>query len=586
MSAPEKVNILLVDDQPARLLSYCSILEELNQNLITASSGSEALNKVMKQEFAVILLDVSMPGIDGFETASLIHEHPRYERTPIIFVTGVHMTELDRLKGYKLGAVDYVHVPVVPEILRSKVAVLVELHFKRRELQRLNRSLEEANRNLERMNSTLQAEKARELERLNRDLTRANAEFEAANRALASEVDERRRAEQALRAADRQKNEFIAILAHELRNPLAPIHNALQIMQRVRIDNAQVATSRDIIERQSKHLSRLVDDLLDVSRITNGRINLQREPVDVATFVSRAIEANQPLLAERRHSLVVEPSLEPLRVQGDSTRLTQIVGNLINNAAKFTEPGGHIVVSTRRRDDSAEVCVRDDGIGIPTEKIADLFELFTQGPRGDEQPHSGLGIGLALARRLVEMHGGNITVRSDGSGYGSEFIVRLPIASAAAGTGPDPADAVGLATDVGSRHRILIADDNRDALESLETLLTLDGHTVFTALDGEQALALANEHRPEIALLDIGMGKLDGYAVARGIRGQDWGAATTLVAITGWGQDGDRRRSGEAGFDLHLVKPVEFDAIRRILEALPPRTAVSSSVTRHAASAY
>jgi CheY-like chemotaxis protein len=287
----DKVNILLVDDQPARLLSYRSILEDLKQNLVTANSGNEALSKVMKQDFAVILLDVSMPGMDGFETASLIHEHPRYERTPIIFVTGVHITELDRLKGYKLGAVDYVNVPVVPEILRSKVAVLVELYLKRRELQNLNRSLEEANQNLERANSTLQADKARELERLNRDLTRANAEFEAANRALASEVDERRRIEQALRAADRQKNEFIAILAHELRNPLAPIHNALQLMQRGTIDDAQVSSARDIIARQSKHLSRLVDDLLDVSRVTRGTVTLSMRRLELATVVARAVEA-------------------------------------------------------------------------------------------------------------------------------------------------------------------------------------------------------------------------------------------------------------------------------------------------------
>jgi len=574
----EKVNILLVDDQPGRLLSYRSILEDLNQNLVTAASGSEALSKVMKQDFAVILLDVSMPGIDGFETASLIHEHPRYERTPIIFVTGVHITELDRLKGYKLGAVDYVNVPVVPEILRSKVAVLVELHLKRRELQNLNSSLAEANRNLERLNSTLQADKARELERLNRDLTRANAEFEAANHALETEVEERRRIEQALRAADRQKNEFIAILAHELRNPLAPIHNALQIMQRGSIGDPQVATARDIIQRQSKHLSRLVDDLLDVSRITNGRINLHREPVQVAAFLSRAVEANQPLLAERQHVLEVDAPPETLVVNGDTTRLTQIVGNLINNATKFTEPGGRIRVSAARCDDEVEICVRDNGVGIAPHMLPQLFGLFTQAHQLGDHPPGGLGIGLALARRLVEMHGGNITARSAGIGHGSEFVVRLPLDD---GDADVPAAEGASAPAVHANpHRILIADDNRDALESLETLLALEGHTVFTALDGEQALAIATEQQPEIALLDIGMAKMDGYAVARAIRKHDWGRSLTLVAVTGWGQEGDRRRSAESGFDMHLVKPVDFDAIRSILDAIPTRASTGGAGLR------
>jgi signal transduction histidine kinase len=584
MGEPEKVNILLVDDQPARLLSYCTILEDLQQNLVTANSGREALARAMKQEFAVILLDVSMPGMDGFETASLIHEHPRYERTPIIFVTGVHITELDRLRGYKLGAVDYVHVPVVPEILRSKVAVLVELHQKRRELQRLNESLALANRDLESANSTLAAEKARELEQLNADLTRANAEFEAANRALASEVDERRRAEQALRAADRQKNEFIAILAHELRNPLAPIHNALQIMQRVSIADPQIAAARDIIERQTLHLSRLVDDLLDVSRITNGRINLHREPVEVASFVARAVEANQPLLVQRGHELLLNAAPEPLVVHGDGTRLTQIVGNLINNAAKFTQPGGRIAVDVRRLDDEVEIRVRDNGIGIAPDVLPELFGLFAQAQGSGDQPHSGLGIGLALARRLVEMHGGAIAALSDGPGRGSEFAVRLPLV--AASPTRDERIARPASSDRGPCHRILIADDNRDALESLETLLKLEGHTVYTALDGEQALAVAGDRRPDVALLDIGMGKLDGYEVARAIRRQTWGPSTTLIAITGWGQEGDRRRSAESGFDMHLVKPVDFDAIRRILDALPKPAPRAESAGRVAHASF
>src|SRR5262245_26333548 len=309
MTQGDKVNILLVDDQPARLLSYETILSELGQNLIHARSGLEALERLMKDEFAVVLLDVSMPGMDGFETASLIHEHPRFERTPIIFVTGVHISELDHLKGYKLGAVDYVSIPVVPDILRSKVSVLVELHCQRRELQELNRALEEANTNL-------QAEKTRELEAMN----------------------------QALKEADRHKDEFLAVLAHELRNPLAPIRNAVEIMRRSSIDDAQLTWSRDVIERQVKHLSRLVDDLLDVSRITRGNINLMREPLTVGAIVSRALETVQPLMTEQRHDLVLDLPKEDLEVEGDLTRLTQVLGNLLHNAAKYTDPGGQIVL--------------------------------------------------------------------------------------------------------------------------------------------------------------------------------------------------------------------------------------------------
>ncbi len=302
----DRVNILLVDDQPARLLSYEAILGQLGQNLVLANSGQEALQKLMKDDFAVVLLDVSMPEMDGFETASLIHDHPRFEKTPIIFVTGVNITEFDRLKGYRLGAVDYVYVPVVPEILRSKVAALVELHCKRLELQQLNQSLERANQRLALAHSTLLAEKNRELEELNRTLQNANAQLEATNRVSASEVEERRRVEAALTEADRHKNEFIAILAHELRNPLAPINNAVQIVRNRQVDDAQIAWAHDIIERQTLHLARLVDDLLDVARITRGTINLRRDPVEVATFIARALETSSPLIVERRHDLTVD----------------------------------------------------------------------------------------------------------------------------------------------------------------------------------------------------------------------------------------------------------------------------------------
>jgi signal transduction histidine kinase len=532
----DKVNILLVDDQPARLLSYETILEDLGQTLVRAHSGLEALEKLMKDDYAVVLLDVSMPGMDGFETASLIHEHPRFEKTPIIFVTGVHVTELDRLKGYKLGAVDYVYIPVVPEILRSKVAVLVELYCKRRELQSVNRALEQAN-------TTLQVEKTRELEAMN----------------------------QALKEADRHKDEFLAVLAHELRNPLAPIRNAVEIMRRSPVSDPQVTWPRDVIERQVRHLSRLVDDLLDVSRITRGNINLTREALTVGAIVARALETVQPLVAEHSHELVVDMPDESLEVEGDLTRLTQVLGNLLNNAAKYTDPGGRIVLEVRAAGPNAEFRVRDSGIGIPPQLLPRLFNLFTQVDGTAHRAQGGLGIGLALVRQLVNMHGGTVGAHSAGAGCGSEFVVTLPLRLVVR---DEPVrDAASLAAeDAGSRrgHRILLADDNRDALDSLATLLQCDGHEVFTAADGAEALELASSCRPDVMLLDIGMPKLDGYEVARRVREQPWGNGTVLIALTGWGQEEDRRRSREVGFDSHLVKPLDLDALSALLARLPP----------------
>ena len=563
-----KVNILLVDDQPARLLTYQSVLDELGQNLVTARSGVEALEKLMRDEFAVVLLDVSMPGMDGFETAHLIHTHPRYERTPIIFVTGVHITELDRLNGYKLGAVDYVSIPVVPEILRSKVAVLVELYLKRRELRQLNSSLTEANARLAQANETLQAEKARELEALNTTLQRANAELERANRSLLIEVAERSRAERALKDADQKKDEFLALLAHELRNPLAPLLNAVELM-RLQPRDPQLGWARDVIERQVNYLTRLVDDLLDVSRITRGQITLDRQPLELAVLIERAIEMAQPLMQQRDQQITVEIPDRTLRVNGDQVRLVQAFGNVLGNAVKYADPGGHIEVSAHRRGGAAVVQVRDDGIGIPADQMGRIFELFTRVEHGPDRPQSGLGIGLALVRRLVEMHGGTVTAHSEGAGAGSEFVIRLPLLRESALPEKEPRPAEPMAAAPAVPRRILIADDNVDALDSTARLLQHGGHEVFSATDGSLALQAAERHLPEIVLLDIGMPVLDGYEVARRIRAAPWGRGLTLVAITGWGQESDRRRSQEAGFDSHLVKPVDPGALAALLARLP-----------------
>jgi signal transduction histidine kinase len=573
-SPREKANILLVDDQPARLMTYEAILSELGANLVLASSGVEALERLMKDDFAVILLDVSMPGMDGFETASLIHEHPRFEKTPIIFVTGIHFTDLDRLKGYELGAVDYVYVPVVPKILRSKVAVLVELHTKRRELQKLNASLAEANAELARANSTLQAEKTRELLSMNEVLASANRDLAEANRTLQSEMVVRERLERALREADRRKDEFLAVLSHELRNPLAPILNAVQLLRTRTGGDRESEWSSEVIERQTEILRRLVDDLLDVSRITQGKINLQLEPVELSLVVARAVETLRPLIDAREHDLVIDLPPESLRVLGDSTRLAQAVGNLLSNAVKYTDAGGRIHLSIARTQaaggEQAAIRVTDTGAGIPAAMLPRVFDLFTQIDRTLDRAQGGLGIGLAVVQRLVELHGGSVSARSEGEGRGSEFVIQLPLLDAAYTAVRAPAE---LPTPGASAlgRRVLVADDNVDAAQALAIRLRRAGSEVEIAYDGVQAVEVAARFLPTVALLDIGMPKLDGYGAARRIREQPWGRTMVLIALTGWGQQEVRDRTQEAGFDAHLVKPADFPALLRLLAELSSR---------------
>nr|WP_306673745.1 response regulator [Tahibacter caeni] len=558
---------MLVDDKPERLLSYEAVLAQLGETLVKAHSGEEALRRLMETEFAVILLDVSMPGMDGFETAELIHQHPRFENTPIIFVTGVHVGDLDRLQGYRLGAIDYVQVPLVPDILRSKVAVLVELYRRRRALAGENASLA-------RVNLALQTERAQEFEALSRTLALANAELALANAQLEAEVAERRRAEtqlqqlaEKLRQADRRKDEFLATLAHELRNPLAPIRSAVGLLQN-ECGGAAAQLSLDVIDRQLRQLVRMVDDLLDVSRITHGRIELRRETTELGPLLSTAIETTLPHIHAMRHTLSVDLPATALRVDGDPQRLTQVFGNLLNNASKYTLPGGRIALSACTEGDEAVVRVSDSGVGIPTERIDEVFDLFVQIDTSLERAQGGLGIGLTLVRRLVQMHGGHVRAISDGVGRGSCFEIRLPLAAAAttattattaAATAPTAAAAAAAAG-----RRILIVDDNRDAANMLAQLLGMSGHEVRAVYDPELALPVLVEFMPDLAFLDVGMPKLNGLELAGMIRADPRGDRVVLVALTGWGQDDDRRRSRAAGFDHHLVKPADPAEIERI----------------------
>jgi two-component system CheB/CheR fusion protein len=389
---------------------------------------------------------------------------------------------------------------------------------------------------------------------------------------IAVDITDRMRMEEALREADRRKDQFLATLAHELRNPLAPIRNALELMKLAGDDREAVEEARGLMERQLKQMVRLIDDLLDVSRITRDRLELRRRRVSLSEVVQSALEATRGFVDSCGQELTVELPADPIELDADLARLTQVFSNLLNNAAKYTQRGGRVGLTAARDGNEAVVRVRDNGAGIPPEMLPRIFEMFTQVDSSTGRSQGGLGIGLTLARRLIEMHGGKVEAHSDGPGRGSEFVVRLPALAARPAAEPlVPTDAVHKAGRAG--HKILVVDDNVDAATTLSRMLSLTGRTVRTAYDGEEALAAAAEFRPDLVLLDIGLPRLNGYDVARHIREQSWGPRMTLVALTGWGQDEDKRRSREAGFDHHLVKPVDPDTLFKLLSELSPAPA-------------
>jgi PAS domain S-box-containing protein len=381
---------------------------------------------------------------------------------------------------------------------------------------------------------------------------------------LAEDVTDKKEAEAALREADRRKDEFLAMLAHELRNPLAPITSSVQVLNLLGPRDGRLQDARDTIDRQVRHLARLVDDLLDVSRLSTGKVKLQKTPVELAVVLARAAETSRPLIDSRRHELTVAVPDESVWVDADPTRLAQVVANLLNNAAKYTEEGGRIGLAVEREGSEAVVRVRDNGVGIPAEMLGQVFDLFTQVDRGLDRAQGGLGIGLTLVRSLAEMHGGRVTAHSDGAGRGSEFVLRLPALPEpprpAEPRGPRPAGR----TQAPPR-RVLVVDDNVDAAESLAVFLRATGHEVHTAYDGRAALRQAEALGPEVVVLDIGLPGMDGYEVARRLRQQEGLKQPFLVALTGYGQDEDRRRSAAAGFDVHLVKPADPDTLHDLV---------------------
>ena len=361
------------------------------------------------------------------------------------------------------------------------------------------------------------------------------------------------RAEDALRTADQRKDEFLAMLAHELRNPLAPIRNASELLSRVLPAEPRLQATTAIIKRQITHLTRLVDDLLDVSRITQGRIELQRKPLELGPVIAQALESVEPLLREKRHVVSVHGASEPLHVNADNARLVQCIGNVLTNACKYTDPGGRIVIELRRESSQATICVSDNGVGIPAEVLPQIFELFVQSNRTLDRAQGGLGIGLSVVRRLIEMHGGTVSAASAGPGRGSTFCLTLPLIE------PVAAETEPTCTPEVPPKRILIVDDNTDAANSLASILALDGHNAQTAYTSRDALERAAGFDPDVVLLDIGLPGMDGYEVARQLRAR--GLKGQIVALTGYGRPEDIERARGAGFDAHLVKPVDLQSL-------------------------
>jgi signal transduction histidine kinase len=543
----QTVKILIVDDEPKNLTVLESVLDDPGYQLVRAGSGEEALLALMADEFAVLVLDVRMPGMNGFEVAQLVKERRKTARIPIIFLSAYYNEDQHILAGYGTGAVDYLHKPVNPAVLRSKVSVFAELH-------RRGRALEAANR-------LLSAEVA--------DRRRAEARLSELNETLDQRVRERTRDLQASEAqlveASRRKDEFLATLAHELRNPLAPVRSAVEILRRGGPDKVSWAT--ELMDRQVQSLSRLIDDLMDVSRISRGRIELRRERIAINHALVDAVDAVRPMVDEAGHDLAVLLPDRQLVVDGDRTRLAQVFTNLLSNAVKYTERGGRIEVGIMVEQSSVVVTIRDNGIGIPPDRLDSVFEMFSQVEAALERSRGGLGIGLALTRQLVQMHGGTVRAHSEGPGQGSRFQVCLPLAEPSTSTPEQAAPADAPSTHPGMR--ILVADDNVDAAATLATLLEMMGHEVRHVHDGEAAVRETEAFDPQLVLLDIGMPTINGYDACRQLRAAEHGKHRTIVAVTGWGQPQDVQRSKDAGFDQHLVKPIDIDKLTALIDKLP-----------------
>jgi signal transduction histidine kinase len=532
--------ILVVDDRRQNLIAADAALDGLGASIVTVQSGQEALKRLLEADYSLVLLDVQMPGMDGYETARFIRARPRTAHVPIIFLTAHEAESKNVLRAYELGAVDFMFKPFAPEILKAKAQVLLALQERTEALARLRAEHEHE---LERQRS--------QAEHLARE-TAAKMQLASLNEALAEN--------------DHRKNEFLAILAHELRNPLAPLRTLFDLAKQ-QPDKPLTPKMLEIGDRQLTHLSRLVDDLLDISRITANKIELRPETLDLREVVDAAITTSKPRLTDRRHTFVTDISETPVPVTVDSLRIVQVLSNLLNNAARYTHPNGRIEIACGASDDHAFVTIKDNGIGIPKDLLPTIFEMFVQ-ERVRSDGSGGLGLGLALAKHLVTLHGGRIGATSAGRGCGSTFRVELPLAGSEAALRPrtrtnemDPLVISGPTT----RMRIVIVDDNEDARELVAHMLQGNGHEVQLAHDGPSGLACILEYRPDVALIDIGLPGMNGLDVVRLIRARSPAIKTRFVAYTGYCGPDAVERASEAGFHDHLVKPATMDKVLRCL---------------------
>jgi signal transduction histidine kinase len=526
------IDILLVDDEPRNLDALEVILSDPGYRLIRAGGGDEALRLLLKHDVAAIVLDIQMPGLSGFELAQLIKGSRRFREVPIVFLTAHMMEDQDILEGYGAGAVDYLTKPVRPEILRHKIGVFADLFRKTRALAELNETLEARVRE-----RTLELEKS----------------------------------ESALRIAARQKDEFLAILAHELRNPLAPLRMGLDLLLRATPPLTTFERTLSVMNRQLTHMVRLIDDLLDVARINGGILELKKERADLVKAIQAAIETTKPFFEQRRQSVSFEVDSTWFSF-ADPIRVSQILGNLLHNASKFTAVGGQVRVEVRYQDGMALIDVIDAGIGIAPEHLPHVFDMFVKAERAKEPSSGGLGLGLPLSRRLAEMHDGTLTATSAGLGHGSVFTLAIPAEAGERGilyesSRPPPlvAQRPGIS--------VVVIEDNEDSAELLAVWLRGRGHSVAVAHAGTDGLELIRRVRPSVVLCDIGLPGMDGVEVCRQVRALRPDLDPTMIALTGWGMEADRRRTQETGFDHHLVKPVEPATLFALLDSVGSGTA-------------
>ena len=528
----EKIKLLLVDDEPRNLDALEAVLDADGYTMLRAEDADRALRVLLEHDIAAIVLDIKMPRVNGIELAQIIKGTKRFRQIPILFLTAHMLEDADVLSGYGAGAVDYLTKPFNPQILRHKVAVFADLFRKTRALAELNEKLEQR---------------------------------------VAERTEELQKSETALRAAARQKDEFLATLAHELRNPLAPIRTGLDLLMQIQAPQTQVAgKTLAAMNRQLDHIVRLIDDLLDVSRISRGVLELKKEVTNLATLIQASIDQFKPVFEQRGIKLVIAmpPSITAIV---DPTRVAQVIGNLLHNASKFTQNGGTVRIDLELIGGDAIVRITDNGVGIPSDQIDRVFEMFARIERTASKGDRGAGIGLALAKRLARMHGGDLTAWSAGENRGTTFTVGIPGAAAVPVTLDSAPERLGSIVK-GDKLDILLIEDNDDVADTLGAWLETLGHNVAIARTGPKGLEAALTIKPQLVLCDIGLPEMDGVEVCQRVRQASTDFRPVMVALTGWGKEEDRMRTKEAGFDHHLVKPVALDTLSKLIAGVPTTT--------------